>query len=56
VVRLIKPSASPPVEKYKQSPVEVLMTETIQSWVREFQATRADRARLDLERISNPVK
>ena len=55
-VRLIKPGMSPPVEKYKQPSVEVPITDTIQSWVREFRATRANRTRLDFERISNSAK
>ena len=55
-VRLIKPGMSPPGEKHKQPPVEVPIIDTIQSWVREFQATRADRARLDFQRISNSAK
>jgi hypothetical protein len=55
-VRLIKPGASPPERKHKQPPREVPMIDTIQSWVREFQATRTDRTRLDFQRISNPGK
>jgi hypothetical protein len=55
-VRLIKPVMSSPVENHKQLPVEVPIIDTIQSWVREFQATRADRIRLDFQRVSNPGK
>jgi hypothetical protein len=55
-VRLIKPVMSPPDEKHNQPPVEVPIIDTIRAWVREFQATRADKARRDLERISNPGK
>jgi hypothetical protein len=55
-VRLIKPGMSLPDEKNKQPRVEVPIIDTIQSWVHEFQSTRADRARLDFERISNPGK
>ena len=52
-VRLIKPGVSLTGEKHKQPPVEVPIIDTIQSWVREFQSTRADRTRLDFQRISN---
>ena len=55
-VRLIKPGMSPPSEKHKQPPVEVPIIETIRSWVRDFQSTKANRAQLDFERISNPAK
>jgi hypothetical protein len=55
-VRLIKPVMSPPGENHTQPPVEVPIIDTIQSWVRDFQSTKADRARLDFERISNPAK
>lgn len=55
-VRLIKPGASPLNEETELPPVEVPMIDTVRSWVREFQSTRADRARLDFERISNPRK
>jgi hypothetical protein len=55
-VRLIKPGMSPPDEKHKQPPVEVPIIDTVRSWVREFRSTRANRARLDFERISNPGK
>jgi hypothetical protein len=55
-VRLIKPVMSPPGERHEQPPVEVPIIDTIQSWVREFQSTRADRIRLDFQRISNPGK
>jgi hypothetical protein len=52
-IRLIKPGMSRPVEKQKQLPTEIPIIETIRSWVRDFQSTRADRARLDFKRISN---
>ena len=55
-VRLIKPDASIRKEKAKRQPVEVPIIETIRSWVREFQSSKANRARLDFERISNPEK
>jgi hypothetical protein len=55
-VRLIKPGMSPPGEKHKQPPVEVPIIDTIRSWVREFQSTKAARSHLDLQRISNPGK
>jgi hypothetical protein len=54
-VRLIKPGMSAPEQKHSE-PVEVPIIDTIQSWVHEFQATKANRARLDFERISNPGK
>lgn len=55
-VRLIKPDASIRKEKAKRQPVEVPIIETIRSWVLEFQSSKANRARLDFERISNPDK
>ena len=55
-IRLIKPGMSRPDERQKQLPAEVPIIETIRSWVRDFQSTRADRARLDFERISNSGK
>lgn len=55
-VRLIKPGMLPPREKLTLPPVEVPIVDTVRSWVREFQSTRADRARLDFERISNTGK
>jgi hypothetical protein len=55
-VRLIKPGMSPPPEKHKQPPVEVPIIDTIRSWVRDFQSTKANRAQLDFERISTPAK
>lgn len=55
-VRLIKPGMSLPPEKHKQSPVEVPIIDTIQSWVRDFQSTKANRAQLDFERINNPAR
>ncbi len=55
-VRLIKPDASIHREKAKRQPVEVPIVETIRSWVREFQSSKANRARLDFEGISNQGK
>jgi len=55
-VRLIKPDASIRKEKAKRQPVEVPIIETIRSWVREFQSSKATRDRLDFERISNQGK
>jgi hypothetical protein len=55
-VRLIKPDASIRKEKANRQPVEVQIIETIRSWVREFQSSKTNRARLDFERISNPEK
>ena len=52
-VRLIKPGMSTSGVKHKEPPVEVPMIDTVRSWVREFQVTRANRVRLDFERISN---
>ena len=52
-VRLIKPSTSPPEETAKRPAEKVPVIDTIRSWVREFQTTRADRARQDFERVSN---
>jgi len=55
-VRLIKPGKSRLDEQQKRPSAEVPIIETIQSWVRDFQTTRADRVRLDFERIRNPGK
>ena len=55
-VRLIKPGMSHPYQKNKRRPVEVPIIDTIRSWVRDFQSTKANRAQLDFERISNPAK
>ena len=55
-VRLIKPGMSAPEREHDVPPREVPIADTIQSWVREFQSTRADRVRLDFKRISNPGK
>jgi len=52
-VRLIKPDASIRKEKAKRQPVEVPIIDTIRSWVREFQSSKANRARLDFERITS---
>jgi hypothetical protein len=56
-VRLIKAGMRASDEKLAQPPVEVpIIVDTVRSWVREFQSARADRARLDFERIGNPRK
>ena len=55
-VRLIKPGMSRPEEKPKQPAAEVPIIDTIRSWVRDFQTLKADRSRLDLEKISNTGK
>ena len=55
-VRLIKPGMSSPGGQHKQPPVEVPIIDTIRSWVREFQSTKASRAQSDFERISNSGK
>jgi hypothetical protein len=55
-VRLIKPGMSSTGEKHQQPPAEVPIIDTIRSWVREFQSTKANRAQLDFERISNSGK
>jgi len=52
-VRLIKPGMSSSGEKNQQPPIEAPIIDTIRSWVREFQSTKANRARSDFERISN---
>jgi hypothetical protein len=55
-LRLIKTGMSPTGGKHDKPPVDVPIIDTIQSWIHEFQATRANRARLDFERISNAGK
>jgi hypothetical protein len=55
-VRLIKPDSSSREEEAKRPPVEVPIIDIIRSWVREFQSARANRARLDFERINNAGK
>lgn len=55
-VRLIKPGMSSPGEKHKQLPVEVPIIDTLRLWVRDFQSTKANRARLDFQRVSHPGK
>ena len=55
-VRLIKPGMSFPDQKNKQATVEAPIIDTIRSWVRDFQSTKANRAQLEFERISNPAK
>jgi hypothetical protein len=52
-VRLIKRGMSRPDKNPKQLPPEVPIIETIQSWVRDFQSIRSDRALLDFKRIRN---
>ena len=53
--RLIKRGVPLPHEKRKRL-AEVPIIETIRTWVRDFQSTRAERARLDFKRISNARK
>ena len=55
-VRLIKADTLSRDEEVKQPPDEIPIIDTIRSWVREFQVTRANRVRTDLERISNSGK
>jgi hypothetical protein len=55
-VRLIKLDTSAREEQAKRPPDEVPIIDTIRSWVHEFQSTKAHRARLDFERISNAGK
>lgn len=55
-IRLIKPGAAAPDQKPDPPTREVPITDTIQSWVREFRATSAARARLNFKRISAPGK
>jgi len=55
-VRLIKPGMTRTNDKQKQPPAEVPILETLRSWVRDFQSTRTDRARLDFKRIRNAGK
>jgi len=51
--RLIKHRMAALEEEQKQQPAEVPIINTIQSWVREFQSTKADRVRSDFERVRN---
>lgn len=55
-VRLIKSGMSPPEQKDELPERQVPIIDTIQSWVREFQVTRANRIHLDFKRISNTGK
>jgi hypothetical protein len=55
-VRLIKPGMSAPVQKHDQPIREIPIADTIQSWVREFHASRADRTRLEFLRLRNTGK
>jgi len=55
-LRLIKPGMSPPIENHRRRPIEVPIIDTLRSWVREFQSTKAERAQLDFQRISNSRK
>ena len=55
-IRLIKPGMSRSGERDKQRPVETPIIDTVRSWVREFRSKRADRSRLDFERLSNSGK
>ena len=55
-IRLIKPGMSRPKENYKRPQVVVPIIETVQSWVLEFQSSRAKRARRDFELVVNSRK
>ena len=55
-IRLIKLAKSGPDENVKQPPVEIPIIDTVRAWVREFQSKRADRNRVDFERLSNSGK
>jgi len=55
-IRLIKPGMSRSNDRGKQTPVEIPIIDTVRGWVREFQSKRADRNRLDFERLSNSGK
>lgn len=55
-VRLIKADTLSREQEVKRRPDEIPIIDTIRSWVREFQVTRPNRVRLDLERISAPGK
>jgi hypothetical protein len=55
-VRLIKPGMSSRVANTKPPPVEIRMIDTVRSWVRDFQSTKADRTRADFKLISNSGK
>lgn len=54
-IRLIKPGAAAPEQKPDPPAREVPITDTIQSWVREFRAASAARA-LNFKRMSAPGK
>lgn len=54
--RLIKLGTSLPNEEAESPMVEAPMIETIRTWIREFQSTKADRVRLDFERVNNSGK
>lgn len=55
-VRLIKPGMSSPAEKPEEPPAGIPIIDTIQSWVREFRTTKADKLLLDFKRLRNPRK
>jgi hypothetical protein len=55
-VRLIKPGISSAPEKQEDSPAKVPIIDTIQSWVREFRSTKADKFLSDFKRLRNPGK
>lgn len=55
-VRLIKPDTSSQREEAERTPNEAPIIDTIRLWVLEFQTTRAERARLDFERVSHSGK
>jgi len=55
-VRLIKPDRPRIEEEPERTPVEVPMIDSIRSWVDEFRAIRANRARLDFEQVCKTGK
>jgi hypothetical protein len=55
-IRLIKPGMSRSKVNYKRPPAVVPIIETVQSWVLEFQSSRAKRARRDFELVVNSKK
>lgn len=55
-VRLIKPGKSSSPEKTEEPPAKIPIIVTIQSWVREFRSTKADKLLLDFKRLRNPGK
>ena len=55
-IRLIKPGKLRSNDRGEQPPVKIPIIDTVRGWVREFQSKRANRDRLDLERLSNSGK